>query len=200
MLKSSSFCSSVSSGSTDDLQQLDEDDDNIKIEAQGANNIVIKVKLISLSTHDQLSIVDKVDAVQANTQNRVDNDGSVQGLDAAESDPAEQESKGKESPAQNEQDASIKGEIGLCGAGIDGKDEGEGDGQSSSEDNISGGVERGEPGNKIAFTEGENTKKDIICWDCSGVLNAAEEGTHNDNGNGPADPEEGEGSGANVAA
>ena len=154
---SDSICSlSVSS---EDLQQVDKDGDDVSVKNDSAYDVVIDFDFIALSTHDQLSVEKEVEAEEDDSDDAPDD---VHGAAGERKEEDRGESQGE---ADHEQERAEDREIALCGEGIDGDADGHAcSGEGSYHHNL--GVETcGNEAHDVGLADGEDCQEDVVGGD-----------------------------------
>lgn len=149
------------------MKDSHEENNDIDVKSQSTNDIIIQSELISVSTHDKLSIIDQIDTVDADSKDSDNTGDDVISLRVTPGNEDSEYTNSEDAPSEDPEKTTAHGEVSLGGAGIDGQSDGEGSGEDSSQDNIFERVSSGDESDQVGFTDGEETEEDIVGWDGS---------------------------------
>lgn len=156
--------------STEELKDSHEKNYDIDVKSQSTNDVVIQSELISVSTHDKLSVIDQIDTINTDSKNTDNAGDNIVSLRVTPGDENSKYTNGEDTPTEDPKETTAHCEVSLGSAGIDGQSDGEGSSEDSSQNNILERVSSGDESDQVSFTDGEETEEDIVSWDGSSNL------------------------------
>lgn len=107
--------STTSSLSSQGLEDLGENDNNIDINNQSSDNIVIHAQLVSSITSDNLCVIDQIESIDCDTEHVIESvNFFISRIDSINKD----KSSSEQSPSKDKEDSTTGGEISLSCASI----------------------------------------------------------------------------------
>jgi len=159
-----------------DTEDSEEQNDDINIDDQSTNDVVVQGDLeLVIATNDELGVVDKIEGIDADDEDRVD---EVHHL-ASEEDTVDTSNEGTDS--ESEQHATKVGEISLGCAGVGSQSNCDGSCECESHEDEVCWVETADNGYEVTFSDSEDTEGNVIGWDGACDFTIANDHVFSDN-------------------